>query len=149
MPPCEDVRSRRRRWCRSSEPRWDHSAGHLYQILLDIISSYCVTRIANLVRFAQMIASLPHYHHAAASFWAAHIFPVLLHTHILSGRQSSTQSGKSLQISVDLDHFPENGLLLPTHTLSRRQISATFRQIHFPVKLLARQAHHARWRAQK
>ena len=68
----------------------------------------------------QMIASLPHYHRAEATFWAAHIFPVLLHTHILSGRQSSTQSGKSLQISVDLDHFPENGLLLPTHTLSRR-----------------------------
>ena len=117
LPPCEDVRSRRRRWCRTSEPRWDHFAGRLYQIVLDIISSYCITRIANLLRCAQMIASLPHYRHAAASFWAAYIFPVLLHTHthILSGRQSSTQSGKSLQISVDLDHFPENGLLLPTH----------------------------------
>ena len=127
MPPCEDVRSRRRRWCRSSEPRWDHSAGHLYQILLDIISSYCITRIANLVRFAQMIASLPHYHHAAASFWAAHIFPVLLHTHILSGRQSSTQSGKSLQISANLCRSrPLSGkwTVVPD-TLSGRQISTT------------------------
>ena len=35
------------------------------------------------------------------------------------------------------------------HTLSRRQISATFRQIHFPVKLPTRQAYHARRRAQK
>ena len=135
----------------------------LVSVVWTQVRPFCKTFVSNSVgyhiiilyhencKLAQICANdcLPHYHRAAASFWAAHIFPVLLHTHILSGRQSSTQSGKSLQISVDLDHFPENGLLLPTHTLSRRQISATFRQIHFPVKLPTRQAHHARWRAQK